>query len=173
WKNKFLSPDQVEKSSKSLLEKKFSIFYKNYDIYLRKYNILDFDDLICMPTVLLKKNRIAYERWKKKVLYVLVDEYQDTNTSQYELLKILTKSHANFTFVGDDDQSIYSWRGAQPKNLLFLKKDFPNLKIIKMEHNYRSSGRILKIANSLISHNQIYFKKKLFSELKYGKPIEI
>ncbi|MBZ2279487.1 UvrD-helicase domain-containing protein, partial [Buchnera aphidicola] len=166
-------PYQVEKFSTSLLEKKFSTFYKHYDLYLRQFNILDFDDLICIPTILLKKNQSAYERWKKKVLYLLVDEYQDTNTSQYELLKILIQSHMNFTFVGDDNQSIYSWRGAQPKNILSLKKDFPDLNIIKMEHNYRSSGRILKIANSLISHNTLYFKKKLFSELKYGEPIEI
>lgn len=104
---------------------------------------------------------------------MLVDEYQDTNNSQYEFIKMLTRSDSNFTLVGDDDQSIYSWRGANPKNIFALKKDFPNLKIIKMEHNYRSSGRILKAANSLISNNLHHLEKKLFSKLKYGKLIEV
>lgn len=173
WKNKFLTPLQVQLSAKSQLERNFSFFYKKYSIYLSESNILDFDDLICIPTLLLKSNKIVQDRWQKKISYILVDEYQDTNNSQYEFIKMLTNIDSNFTLVGDDDQSIYSWRGAKPQNILFLKKDFPNLKIIKMEQNYRSCGRILKAANKLISNNLHYFEKNLFSNLKYGKKIKI
>lgn len=173
WKNKFLTPLQVQLSAKSNLEKDFASFYKQYSLYLRESNILDFDDLICIPTVLLKDNQIIQNRWQKKISYLLVDEYQDTNNSQYELIKMLTNINSNFTLVGDDDQSIYSWRGAKPQNIFLLKEDFPNLKVIKMEQNYRSYGRILKAANKLISNNLHYFKKNLFSTLKYGNKIKI
>ncbi|AAM68108.1 DNA helicase Rep [Buchnera aphidicola] len=173
WKNKFLTPLQVQLSAQSNLEKDFAFFYKQYTFHLRKSNILDFDDLICIPTSLLKNNQIIQNRWQKKISYLLVDEYQDTNNSQYELIKMLTNVNSNFTLVGDDDQSIYSWRGAKPQNLFLIKKDFPNLKIIKMEQNYRSYGRILKAANKLISNNLHYFKKKLFSNLEYGNKIKV
>ncbi|CAL4325983.1 DNA helicase Rep [Buchnera aphidicola] len=173
WKNKFLTPLQVELSAESELEKNFSFFYKKYNIYLRESNILDFDDLICIPTLLLKNNKIIQDRWQKKIFHMLVDEYQDTNNSQYEFIKTLTNINSNFTLVGDDDQSIYSWRGAKPQNLFLLKKDFPNLEIIKMEQNYRSYGRILKAANKLIANNLHYFEKKLFSNLKYGNKIKV
>ncbi|AHG60968.1 Rep [Buchnera aphidicola str. G002 (Myzus persicae)] len=173
WKNKFYTPEQVQLLARSHLEIKFASIYKKYNTYLYESNILDFDDLICVPTILLKKNTNIKKRWQKKISYLLVDEYQDTNNSQYEFIKMLTRSDSNFTLVGDDDQSIYSWRGANPKNIFALKKDFPNLKIIKMEHNYRSSGRILKAANSLISNNLHHLEKKLFSKLKYGKLIEV
>ncbi|QCI19103.1 DNA helicase Rep [Buchnera aphidicola] len=173
WKNKFYTPSDVDLLAKSDQEKDFACFYKKYTIYLCESNILDFDDLICRPTLLFKKNKIVQHRWQKKIAYLLVDEYQDTNNSQYELIKELTHINSKFTLVGDDDQSIYSWRGAKPQNILLLKKDFPNLKIIKMEQNYRSYGRILKAANKLISYNPNYFKKKLFSKLKYGSKIKI
>lgn len=173
WKSKFYSPEDVELLSKSNQEKDFSYFYKKYTIYLNESNSIDFDDLICIPTLLLKKNRIIQNRWQKKITYLLVDEYQDTSNSQYELIKMLTNINSNFTLVGDDDQSIYSWRGASTKNIFLLKKDFPTLKVIKMEQNYRSYGRILKVANTLISYNPNYFKKKLFSKLKYGNKINI
>ena len=104
-----------------------------------------------MPTLLLQRNEEVRERWQNKIRYLLVDEYQDTNTSQYELVKLLVGSRARFTVVGDDDQSIYSWRGARPQNLVLLSQDFPALKVIKLEQNYRSSGRILKAANILIA----------------------
>lgn len=173
WKNKFYTPSDAQLLSQSSQEKDFAYFYEKYTIYLRESNILDFDDLICLPTLLFKKNKIIKHRWQKKITYLLVDEYQDTSHSQYELIKILTKINSNFTLVGDDDQSIYSWRGATTQNIFLLKKDFPTLKIIKMEQNYRSYGRILKAANKLISYNPNYFKKKLFSELKYGNKIKI
>ncbi|QCI20714.1 DNA helicase Rep [Buchnera aphidicola (Brachycaudus cardui)] len=173
WKNQFYTPLQAESLANSHLEKKIAYIYKKYNDYLCESNILDFDDLICIPTLLLKKNQKIQHYWQKKISYLLVDEYQDTNNSQYELIKMLTKIDSNFTFVGDDDQSIYSWRGANPENLLLLKKDFPSLKVIKMEHNYRSSGRILKVANSLISNNIHFLKKKLFSNLEYGDLIKV
>lgn len=173
WKNKFYTPADVKQFSKSSQEKDFAYFYKKYTIYLYESNTLDFDDLICIPTLLFKKNNIIQNRWQKKINYLLVDEYQDTNHSQYELIKMLTQTNSNFTLVGDDDQSIYSWRGATTQNIFLLKKDFPSLKIIKMEQNYRSYGRILKAANQLISHNPNYFKKRLFSKLKYGNKINI
>ncbi|WP_278389216.1 UvrD-helicase domain-containing protein, partial [Idiomarina abyssalis] len=102
-----------------------------------------------------------------------VDEYQDTNTSQYQLVKLLVGERARFTVVGDDDQSIYSWRGAQPKNLALLKQDFPQLEVVKLEQNYRSHGRILKAANILIENNPHVFEKKLFSEMEYGEPLSV
>ncbi|QCI24624.1 DNA helicase Rep [Buchnera aphidicola (Muscaphis stroyani)] len=173
WKNQFLSPCQVQSLAQTETEKIFADFYKKYEFYLRDSNMLDFDDLICIPTLLLKNNQTVRNRWQKKISYLLVDEYQDTNNSQYEFIKMITTANSNFTLVGDDDQSIYSWRGAQPQNIFILKKDFPTLKTIKMEHNYRSYGRILKIANSLIANNVHFFEKKLFSKLKYGNLIKI
>lgn len=173
WKNKFLTPDDAQQEARSHEEKEFVSIYKRYNDDLLQGNILDFDDLICIPTLLLKNNKIIRTRWQKKISYLLVDEYQDTNNSQYEFIKTLTHTNSSFTLVGDDDQSIYAWRGANPKNIFLLKKDFPNLKIITMEHNYRSSGRILRAANHLISNNIHYIEKKLFSELKYGKIIQV
>ncbi|QIE02259.1 UvrD-helicase domain-containing protein [Buchnera aphidicola] len=173
WKNKFLTPEQVYKSTLSHEENFFAYVYEKYNNYLSEANILDFDDLICIPTLLLKNNTIVQNRWQKKITYLLVDEYQDTNNSQYELIKILTQSNKNFTLVGDDDQSIYTWRGANPKNINSLIQDFPNLEIIKMEHNYRSSGRILNIANCLIANNTHFLEKKLFSQLQYGNYIKV
>lgn len=172
-KNKLLNPIQALKIVSSNLEKKFAECYKKYDDYLKSCNILDFDDLIFLPTLLLKKNESVRLRWQKKIRYLLVDEYQDTNNIQYKLIKLLSDNNSNFTLVGDDDQSIYSWRGAQPQNILRLKEDFPNLQVIKMEHNYRSSKRILKAANILIANNPHFFKKKLFSELDNGSKIKI
>ncbi|QCI25772.1 DNA helicase Rep [Buchnera aphidicola (Sitobion avenae)] len=173
WKNKFLSPSKVQSLIKCSEDEDFAYIYKKYKNYLYEFNMLDFDDLICIPTLLLKNNKIIKTRWQKKISYLLVDEYQDTNNSQYELIKMLTNTNSSFTLVGDDDQSIYSWRGANPQNIFLLKKDFPNLKVITMEHNYRSSGRILKVANALISNNTHYLQKKLFSKLQYGNVIEI
>lgn len=173
WKNKFLSPLKVQLLAKNYEDQNCASIYKEYNNYLNESNTLDFDDLICVPTTLLKKNKKTKIYWQKKISYLLVDEYQDTNNSQYELIKTLTNINSNFTLVGDDDQSIYSWRGANPQNIFLLQQDFPNLKIIKMEHNYRSSGRILKVANSLISNNVHFLQKKLFSKLEYGKFIKI
>lgn len=150
WKNAMLSPQQALSHAKTPDEEEFAEFYRRYQQNMRACNALDFDDLILLPTQLLATNEHSRQRWQKKFQYLLVDEYQDTNTSQYQLVKLLVGERARFTVVGDDDQSIYSWRGAQPQNLALLQKDFPNLQVIKLEQNYRSHGRILKAANILI-----------------------
>ncbi|MDC9593168.1 DNA helicase Rep [Xenorhabdus sp. IM139775] len=173
WKNDLISPERVMSMAHSAQEHQFAECYRRYDQHLKSCHILDFDDLITKPTLLLMHDEEVRERWQNKVRYLLVDEYQDTNTSQYHLVKLLVGHRARFTVVGDDDQSIYSWRGARPQNLILLKDDFPQLNVIKLEQNYRSSGRILKAANILIANNPHVFEKKLFSELGYGEPLRV
>ena len=173
WKNDLLLPEALAKQARSPAEAQFAEYYQQYQNHLRAYNALDFDDLILLPTLLLRSNEEVRQKWQIKLRYLLVDEYQDTNTSQYELVRLLVGDRARFTVVGDDDQSIYSWRGARPKNLVLLKEHFPNLKVIKLEQNYRSSGRILHSANILIQNNPHEFEKKLFSELGYGEVLRI
>lgn len=173
WKNDLLLPEQLLKRTSSAGDAEFAEFYQRYQNHLRAYNALDFDDLILLPTLLLKHNETVRQKWQSRIRYLLVDEYQDTNTSQYELVRLLVGQRARFTVVGDDDQSIYSWRGARPQNLVLLSKDFPDLRVIKLEQNYRSSGRILHCANILIQNNPHVFEKKLFSELGYGSELRI
>lgn len=173
WKNDLLLPEALASQARSEGEKQFANYYQQYQNHLRAYNALDFDDLILLPTLLLKTNETVRQKWQMKLRYLLVDEYQDTNTSQYELVRLLVGERARFTVVGDDDQSIYSWRGARPQNLVLLQEHFPNLKLIKLEQNYRSSGRILHSANILIQNNPHVFEKKLFSELGYGEILRI
>lgn len=173
WKNDLLLPEQLLKRTTSAGETEFAEFYQRYQNHLRAYNALDFDDLILLPTLLIKHNETVRQKWQNRIRYLLVDEYQDTNTSQYELVRLLVGQRARFTVVGDDDQSIYSWRGARPQNLVLLSKDFPDLRVIKLEQNYRSSGRILHCANILIQNNPHVFEKRLFSELGYGNELRI
>ncbi len=173
WKNDLILPDEAVASADNqdlLLAAKL---YEAYTRSLRAFNAVDFDDLILIPTLLLRDNSMVRDKWHGRIRYLLVDEYQDTNTSQYELVKLITGKFGNFTVVGDDDQSIYSWRGAQPKNLELLQTDYPNLKLVKLEQNYRSAGRILKSANVLIQNNEHIFEKKLWSDKHYGEPIRI
>jgi len=173
WKNALILPPQAIKQAKGERDVIFAHCYDMYQRQLKAYNALDFDDLIVLPTLLLKFKEEVRLRWQKKIRYLLVDEYQDTNTSQYELIKSLVGERARFTVVGDDDQSIYSWRGARPENLVLLQNDFPQLKVIKLEQNYRSSQRVLKAANVLIANNPHEFDKRLFSELAYGESIKV
>lgn len=154
-------------------EKLNALVYMQYEKMLNSYSALDFDDLILKPMILFKSNKLALQTWRRKLLYVLVDEYQDTNQTQYEFIKLLVGERQKFTFVGDDDQSIYGWRGAQPENINQLVSDFPAIKVIKLEQNYRSLGRILHCANVLIEHNQHLFNKKLYSNFDYGDPIVV
>ncbi|CAG9298370.1 DNA helicase Rep [Celerinatantimonas diazotrophica] len=172
WKNDLLLPGHVQVPNDAKIQL-FAQLYQRYQKQMHAYNALDFDDLILMPTLLLKTNEQVRARWQKKLRYLLVDEYQDTNTSQYQLIKLLVGERAFFTVVGDDDQSIYSWRGANPENLSQLKTDFPALRVVKLEQNYRSTQRILKCANILIENNDHLFDKRLFSELNYGEPIKV
>lgn len=173
WKNDLLLPDAAIKQSSDADTLQYAEFYQQYHQHMKAYNALDFDDLILLPTLLLKNYAEVRERWRNKIRYMLVDEYQDTNTSQYELVKLITGERGRLTVVGDDDQSIYSWRGAKPQNLVLLGQDYPSLKLIKLEQNYRSSGRILKCANILIANNPHVYDKSLFSELDYGVELRV
>ncbi|MFP1727060.1 DNA helicase Rep [Lonsdalea quercina] len=173
WKNDLIEPAQAAALARSERDRLFAHCYQLYSEHLRACNVLDFDDLILLPTLLFRRDEQARERWQHRLRYLLVDEYQDTNTSQYELVKQLVGRRARFTVVGDDDQSIYSWRGARPQNLELLQHDFPALQVIKLEQNYRSSGRILKAANILIANNPHVFEKRLYSELAYGNELKI
>ena len=173
WKNDLLLPDAALKMASDVDSHEYAEFYQRYHQHMKAYNALDFDDLILIPTLLLKNYAEIRERWRNKIRYLLVDEYQDTNASQYELVKLITGERGRLTVVGDDDQSIYSWRGAKPENLVLLGKDFPQLKLIKLEQNYRSSGRILKCANVLIANNPHIYDKALFSELAYGVELRV
>lgn len=173
WKNELMLPQaaisQAEDSETAL----YAELYQRYQSQMRAYNALDFDDLILIPTLLFRNYPEVIARWQEKIQYLLVDEYQDTNTSQYELVKMLVGKRAHFTVVGDDDQSIYSWRGAKPQNLVLLSKDFPNLNLIKLEQNYRSVGCVLHAANVLIDKNPHVFDKKLKTTMEYGNPIRV
>lgn len=172
WKNAVLLPDHVKVDNDP--DQQFALeIYKAYQRHLQAYNALDFDDLILLPTLLLASKESVLKRWRQRIQYLLVDEYQDTNTSQYQLVRLLVGDRARFTVVGDDDQSIYSWRGAQPQNLALLQNDFPELRVIKLEQNYRSVGRVLKAANILIDNNPHVFEKKLFSQMEYGEPLQV
>ena len=173
WKNDLILPEAAMKLAYGDSEIEQAKYYVEYSSHLKAYNALDFDDLILLPTLLLKTNDAVREKWQSMLKYLLVDEYQDTNTSQYELVRLLVGQRARFTVVGDDDQSIYSWRGARPQNLVLLKKDFPSLRLIKLEQNYRSSGRILHNANILIQNNPHVYDKRLFSELPYGEKLRV
>lgn len=173
WKNNLLTPPQAAAQGGSEREHLFARCYALYHAHMKACNILDFDDLILLPTQLLQGNSEARVRWQNKIRYLLVDEYQDTNASQYQLVKLLAGERAFFTVVGDDDQSIYSWRGARPQNMEKLSQDFPALRVIKLEQNYRSCGRILKAANILIANNPHLFEKRLFSGLDYGPELKV
>ncbi|VEI29500.1 ATP-dependent DNA helicase Rep [Haemophilus parainfluenzae] len=173
WKNDLVSPKQAYALAKEAKYQTFAKCYERYAAQIRAYNALDFDDLIMLPTLLFRQNEEVRSKWQEKIRYLLVDEYQDTNTSQYELIKLLVGERACFTVVGDDDQSIYSWRGARPQNMVRLRDDFPHLRVIKLEQNYRSTHRILHCANILIDNNEHVFDKKLFSNLGEGEKLQV
>jgi len=172
WKNAFVTPEQALTST-SLELHPIAGLYQEYTRSLKAYNAVDFDDLILLPVLLFQQHREVLEKWQNKIRYLLVDEYQDTNITQYQLIKLLAGSLGRFTVVGDDDQSIYAWRGAQPENLVQLQKDYTRLQVIKLEQNYRSTGRILKVANHLIANNPHVFEKRLWSELGYGDALRV
>ncbi|MDH5799990.1 MAG: UvrD-helicase domain-containing protein, partial [Gammaproteobacteria bacterium] len=177
WKNAQISPQQalteVVGSDAVVKLTATARLYEVYDRHMKAYNAVDFDDLIRIPVELLQNDAAVREKWQNRIRYLLVDEYQDTNTSQYLLVKLLVGARGALTVVGDDDQSIYAWRGAQPENLALLQKDFFDLKVIKLEQNYRSTGCILKAANHLIANNPHVFEKSLWSELGFGETIRV
>ncbi|KAA1224613.1 DNA helicase Rep [Vibrio cholerae] len=173
WKNDMLTPPQAKAIAKGEQQQLFAHCFELYQKQMQSYNALDFDDLILLPVLLLRSNEEVRQRWQNRIRYLLVDEYQDTNTSQYELVKLLVGERGRLTVVGDDDQSIYSWRGAKPQNLVLLGEDFPSLKLIKLEQNYRSTSRILRAANILIANNPHVYQKALFSELAEGEKLKV
>lgn len=173
WKNDLVTPPQALSYATNAEEARAAHLYAAYDRCLRAYNAVDFDDLILLPTLLFRDNEEVREKWQHKIHYMLVDEYQDTNTSQYLMVRLLVGRRARFTVVGDDDQSIYAWRGARPENLEQLATDYPALKVVKLEQNYRSTQRILKAANAVIDNNPHTFTKKLWSDHGFGEVIRI
>ena len=173
WKNDLILPEQAHSTCETVDDVQLAHLYQLYERNLRAYNAVDFDDLIVMPTRLLQENAEVRDKWQNRVRYLLVDEYQDTNTAQYTLVKLLVGIMGQFTAVGDDDQSIYAWRGAKPENMALLKEDFHNLNVIKLEQNYRSTSRILKAANAVIGNNPHIFDKKLWSDKGYGETIRV
>ncbi|MGB3610355.1 MAG: DNA helicase Rep [Cellvibrio sp.] len=173
WKNDLTSPAEAQSRAQSPGEQTIALIYQAYNQALRAYNAVDFDDLILIPVHLFQQHPDVLMRWQRKIRYLLVDEYQDTNSSQYLLVKLLVGDRGALTVVGDDDQSIYAWRGARPENMSLLKHDFPTLKVIKLEQNYRSTSRILRVANHLIANNPHEFDKALWSEMGLGDPIRV
>nr|WP_158162956.1 DNA helicase Rep [Vibrio mimicus] len=173
WKNDMLTPQQAKAMAQGEQQQLFAHCFELYQKQMQSYNALDFDDLILLPVLLLRSSEEVRQRWQNRIRYLLVDEYQDTNTSQYELVKLLVGERGRLTVVGDDDQSIYSWRGAKPQNLVLLGEDFPSLKLIKLEQNYRSTSRILRAANILIANNPHVYQKALFSELSEGEKLKV
>ena len=173
WKNAMRSSSEALSKAADEREQRIALIYARYSEYLKAYNAVDFDDLILLPVQLFRRQPDVLQKWRRKIRYLLVDEYQDTNLCQYELVKLLVAERAAFTVVGDDDQSIYAWRGARPENLAQLKEDFPSLNIIKLEQNYRSTGRILRSANTVIANNPHVFDKALWSDHTIGEEIRI
>ncbi len=173
WKSSLVEPETALAGAQSAGETTWALVYGRYDKALKAYNAVDFDDLIRLPCRLFSAHPEVLAKWQQRIRYLLVDEYQDTNSSQYQLVKQLIAGRGALTVVGDDDQSIYAWRGARPENLSLLKQDFPNLHVVKLEQNYRSTARILKVANQLIAHNPHEFEKTLWSDFGLGEPIRL
>jgi ATP-dependent DNA helicase Rep len=173
WKNLLTTPEYLLSIAKDNLEMETARIFLQYQDTLKTYQSMDFDDLIKLPLELFKINLEVLYKWQQKIRYLLIDEYQDTNECQYQLIKLLAGREGMLTAVGDDDQSIYAWRGANLDNLKNLQRDFPKLTVVKLEQNYRSTTTILSAANNVIQNNPKIFDKKLWSELGYGEAINI
>ena len=170
-KNEGFTPEQAAQAAAGAREREAADIYAAYQKRLAAFNAVDFDDLIRLPLRILENDDEARGAWQERIRYLLLDEYQDTNTAQYRLVRALAGERGMFTAVGDDDQSIYAWRGANPENLGELSRDYPKLRVIKLEQNYRCARRILRVANALIANNDHLFEKKLWSEGAEGAPI--
>ena len=173
WKNDCIDPETAMNAADNAITRMQATLYAEYQRYLLACNSMDFDDLIMLPLRLFDEHPEVLHAWQDRVRYLLVDEYQDTNTSQYRLVHALCSMRQRLTVVGDDDQSIYAWRGARPENLVRLQQDFPGLAVIKLEQNYRSSSRILGAANQLIANNPHLYDKKLWSAAGSGDLIRV
>ena len=172
-KSACLSPEEATQAAASVREREAAALYKRYQQRLSAFNAVDFDDLIRLPVQLLESDPDCVAAWRERIGYLLVDECQDTNDAQYRLLKALAGPKGDFTCVGDDDQSIYAWRGANPDNLLQLGDDYPALKVVKLEQNYRCSNRVLRAANALIANNPHEHPKTLWSSNADGERIRV
>ena len=173
WKNDGVMPEQAISVAGDDIQLQMARVYGKYQRQLHAYNAFDLDDLILQTVQLFRTHGDILASWQDRIHYLLVDEYQDTNSMQYQLVRMLVDRRRCLTAVGDDDQSVYAWRGARPENLEQLAIDFPGIEVIKLEQNYRSCGRILKVANELISRNPHVFEKRLWSSLAYGDPVRV
>jgi ATP-dependent DNA helicase Rep len=173
WKNMGLNAAEAMAQASGSEEQHIARVMAHYEERLAAYQSVDFDDLVGLPLKLLREHEDVRRKWQESLGHVLVDEYQDTNATQYEMLKLLVGARGRFTAVGDDDQSIYGWRGATLDNLRKLPQDYPNLKVVKLEQNYRSTSAILRAANNVIGPNPKLFPKTLFSELGEGEPVRV
>ncbi len=173
WKNDLKTPEDILQHAQNEWDKQMAAVYASYQATLEHYQAVDFDDLIRLSALLLQQNSEVRHKWQLRLRYLLVDECQDTNACQYTLMKLLTGAEGMFTAVGDDDQSIYAWRGANMENLRQMQADYPQMKVIKLEQNYRSTARILKVANKVIENNPKLFKKTLWSQFGMGEHIKI
>ncbi|MEI7950824.1 MAG: UvrD-helicase domain-containing protein, partial [Gammaproteobacteria bacterium] len=173
FKNSFMTPEQALASATTPDEALAARVYTDYQRSLRAFNAVDFDDLILLPAQLFQAKPEVLEKWRRHIRYLLVDEYQDTNNMQYHFVKQLIGDRGCLTVVGDDDQSIYSWRGAKPENMDLLQQDYPSLRVIKLEQNYRSTNNILTAANALIANNPHVYEKALWSEYGHGDLIRV
>jgi len=176
WKNGLVDPVTALNKAKDEDEAQSARVYSSYVATLSAYQAVDFDDLIRLPVELFRNHEKVRDKWQRRLRYLLMDEYQDTNTCQYELVKLMVTGIGKkpmFTAVGDDDQAIYAWRGASVENLKTLQVDFPDLEVIKLEQNYRSTTRILQAANAVIGNNPKLFEKSLWSEHGLGEPINV
>ncbi|MGB8150802.1 MAG: UvrD-helicase domain-containing protein, partial [Candidatus Cybelea sp.] len=172
-KNALVWPSEYAQKQTSFLGERLANVYTEYQRRLNESNSLDFDDLIVRTIDLLERDKTVREKYQRKFEYVLVDEYQDVNAAQYRLVALLAAHHGNITVVGDDDQSIYSWRGSDYRMILRFEEDFPGAAVFKLEENYRSTGRILDAANTLVANNSSRAAKKLFTSRGEGDPITV
>lgn len=170
-KNQLMGPKAMERDAENFFQKKVAEVYKSYARKLRTNNALDFDDLLMVSVVLLEENEEIRTKYQRRFKYILVDEYQDTNGAQYQLTKILAAQHHNLCVVGDADQSIYGWRGADIRNIMDFEQDYPESHTIKLEQNYRSTKNILAAANAVIEHNINRKKKELWTDNATGEKL--
>ena len=172
-KNQLIGPDEYASRVASFYDQTVADVYSLYQRKLFASNAVDFDDMLMLTVDVLQRFPEAREKWAKAFRYVMVDEYQDTNHAQYVLLQLLASDHQNLMAVGDPDQSIYAFRGADIRNILEFERDFPNTKVIPLEQNYRSTNTILQAANDVISHNRDRKEKNLWSDLGDGEPVRV
>lgn len=172
-KNQFLFPEDLYEMEREGLDEYLPSIYLSYQRFLKENNAFDFDDLLIKPIELFKKEPKILKKYASKFKYVLVDEYQDTNKAQYLLIRELVKSHNNICVVGDEDQAIYGWRGADISNILNFQKDFKDAKVFKLEENYRSNKFILEAANAVVAHNKTRIGKNLWTSKEEGKKLDV